>query len=172
MRRIIIFVLSLVIWCLLAWPANFQAETIEIYWGSLIAGVFASFIVALLFDRVFVDEHTRVVNPLRYFWFIVYIPVFAFYCVLANIDVVYRAIHPRMPIKPGIVKIRTTLDSNSGITALANSITLTPGTLTVDVDVEKKILYVHWIYVETTDVDEATEKIAGRFEGLLRRIFE
>lgn len=172
MRRIIIFVLSLITWSLLVWPVNVQADSVEIVWSGLIAGVFASLIVAVLFNEVFVKEHTRAINPLRYFWFLVYIPVFAFYCILANIDVVYRAIHPEMPINPGIVKIRTTLDSNSGITALANSITLTPGTLTVDVDAEEKILYVHWINVETTDVEAASEKIAGRFEGLLRRIFE
>ncbi len=172
MRRAVIFVLSLITWLLLALPIDIVAW--EIHWANLIAGIFASLIVALLFDEVFIKEHARAVNPLRYLWFLIYVPVFAYYCILANIDVVYRAIHPDMPIKPGIVKIKTDLTTNSALTALANSITLTPGTLTVDVDFENEenILYVHWINVKTTDVDEASEIIAGRFEGLIRRIFE
>ena len=89
----------------------------------------------------------------------------------ANLDVVYRALHPAMPIKPGIVKIKTSLKTDSGITALANSITLTPGTLTVDLT-DDGFLYVHWINVKSTDVEQATRLIAQRFEWFLKRIFE
>ncbi|MHC4194088.1 MAG: Na+/H+ antiporter subunit E, partial [Planctomycetota bacterium] len=71
-------------------------------------------------------------SPVRIFWALVYLPVFFYYVIVANLDVVYRALHPKMPINPGIVKIKTVLKTESGITALANSITLTPGTLTVD----------------------------------------
>ena len=92
----------------------------------------------------------------------------------ANLDVVYRALHPKMPIKPGIVKIKTNLKTDSGITALANSITLTPGTLTVDLtrQGEDNFLYVHWINVKSSDIEQATEFIARRFEWFLMRIFE
>ena len=76
-----------------------------------------------------------------------------------------------MPIRPGIVKIKTSLTSESAITALANSITLTPGTLTVDLT-DDGTLYVHWINVRSDDVDEATRMIARRFEYFLERIFE
>ena len=89
----------------------------------------------------------------------------------ANLDVVYRALHPQMPIHPGIVKIKTNLKSDSAITALANSITLTPGTLTVDVT-EDGYLYIHWINVKSTDVEEASKLIAGKFEFFIERIFE
>ena len=170
MRKLIVFFFSYIIWSLLAWP--FDPATGEVFWLNIFVGLFAAGFVALLFDEVFFERHSKVVNPLSYFWFLIYLPVFSYYCLLANIDVMYRAIHPSLPIKPGIVKIRTSLESNSGITALANSITLTPGTLTVDVDMENKLLYVHWINVQSTDIDEATEMIAGRFERILRRIFE
>ena len=94
-----------------------------------------------------------------------------YYVMKANLDVVYRALHPQMPIHPGIVKIKTNLKSDSAITALANSITLTPGTLTVDVT-EDGYLYVHWINVKSTDVDEASRLIAQKFEFFIERIFE
>ncbi len=55
-------------------------------------------------------------------------------------------------------------------TFLANSITLTPGTLTVDIDGQD--VYVHWINIHTDDAERRTKEICGRFEPLLRRIFE
>lgn len=77
-----------------------------------------------------------------------------------------------MPINPGIVKVKTTLRSDTGLTFLANSITLTPGTLSVDVDQENGFLYVHWINVKDKDIDRATSLIVHRFERILKRIFE
>ena len=79
-------------------------------------------------------------------------------------------LHPDLPINPGIVKILTGLSSDMGKSFLANSITLTPGTLTVDIDGE--YLYVHWINVTTQDIEEASKIISGRFEKIIRRIFE
>jgi multicomponent Na+:H+ antiporter subunit E len=93
-------------------------------------------------------------------------------CIKANIDVAYRVVHPDLPIKPGIVKIKTNLKSDVALTFLANSITLTPGTMCVDIDKEKGILYIHWIYVRDDRLEEATSLIAGKFEKILKRIFE
>jgi multicomponent Na+:H+ antiporter subunit E len=87
------------------------------------------------------------------------------------LDVVYRVIHPAMPIRPGIVKVKTSLKSDSARTALANSITLTPGTMTVDIT-DDGYLYIHWINVRTTDVEEASRKIVTPFEWFLAKIFD
>ena len=76
-----------------------------------------------------------------------------------------------MPISPGIVKIKTNLTTDSGITALANSITLTPGTLTVDIT-DDGFLYIHWINVKSDDVEQATKLISQKFEWFLKKIFE
>ena len=162
MRRLIYFVLGFVIWMLLTWQIDAQV---------IIAGLIASAIVALLFHEILPKEHLVFISPIRIFWTLVYIPVFFYYIIIANFDVVYRALHPKMPIKPGIVKIKTTLKTQSGITALANSITLTPGTLTVDLT-DDGFLYIHWINVKSDDVEQATELIARRFEWFLKKIFE
>jgi multicomponent Na+:H+ antiporter subunit E len=90
----------------------------------------------------------------------------------ANLHVAYIVLHPKLPIKPGIVKIKTKLTKDSAITVLTNSITLTPGTLTVDVNPESKDLYVHWITVASKDVEINTKLIGGRFEKLLMEVFE
>ena len=162
MRRLIYFVLAFIIWMLLTW--QFDAQVI-------IAGLITSAIVALLFHEILPKEHHVFISPVRVFWVLLYLPVFFYYIMKANLDVVYRALHPKMPIKPGIVKIKTILKTESGITALANSITLTPGTLTVDLT-DDGYLYIHWINVKSDDVEEATELIARRFEWFLQKIFE
>ena len=167
MRRLIYFVLAFVIWILLTWP--FVDGKID---GQVVvAGLIASVIVAVMFHEILPKEHHVFISPVRIFWLLVYVPVFFYYVFKANLDVVYRALHPKMPIKPGIVKIKTTLKTESGITALANSITLTPGTLTVDLT-DDGFLYVHWINVKSDDVEQATKHIAQRFEWFLKRIFE
>ena len=167
MRRLIYFVLAFIVWILLTWP--FVDGKIDMQ--LIIAGVVASAIVAFLFHEILPKEHHVFVSPVRIFWFIVYIPVFFYYVLMANIDVVYRVLHPKMPIHPGIVKIKTRLKSESAITALANSITLTPGTLTVDLT-HDGFMYIHWINVKTDDIEEATRLIAERFEYFLEKIFD
>jgi multicomponent Na+:H+ antiporter subunit E len=167
MRRLIYFVLAFIIWVMLTWPfADGQID-----WQIVIAGLIASAVVAILFHEILPKEHHVFISPVRVFWFLVYVPVFFYYMIKANFDVVYRTLHPKMPIKPGIVKIKTNLKTESGITALANSITLTPGTLTVDLT-DDGFLYVHWINVKSEDIEEATKLIARRFEWFLEKIFE
>lgn len=162
MRWFALFVSVFVIWILLMW--NFTLETIVI-------GLVVSAIVALIFRDIFIERPGIVFNPRRWFWFLIYLPVFFYYCLKANLDVMYRVIHPATPIKPGIVKVRTDLKTNLARTFLANSITLTPGTLSVDIT-DDGHLYVHWINITTMDEEEQRRRIPGRFESFLRRIFE
>ena len=167
MRRLIYFVVAFLVWSLLTWP--FADGKIDMQ--VVVAGLIASILVAVLFHEILPKEYHVFISPVRVFWFLVYLPVFFYYVIKANFDVVYRALHPKMPIRPGIVKIKTNLKTPSGITALANSITLTPGTLTVDVT-DDGFLYVHWINVRSDDVEEATKIISQKFEWFLKRIFE
>ena len=109
---------------------------------------------------------------MRYFWFVYYVPLFLWECFKANIDGAYRVIHPRLPMRPGIVKVKTTLKGAVGLTFLANTLTLMPGTMTVDIDRENGFLYVHWVEVKSADIDKATALIVEKFERILKRIFE
>lgn len=161
--RIILFIFALMVWMLLSWPFD---------WRHLIVGLFIASLVAFLTGDMFVKRVQLLKNPKRYLWFIYYVPIFLWECFKANIDVAYRVGHPDIPIQPGIVKVKTILRSDIGLTFLANSITLTPGTLSVDVDKEKGFVYVHWIKVKDRDVERATEIVVERFEKILRRIFE
>ena len=162
-RKIVLFILGFVAWALLNWMPD---------WQHLLVGVFVSALVVFLTGDFFVKRTHLFAHPGRYLWFLYYIPIFAWECFKANIDVAYRVIHPDLPIHPGIVKVRTTLTSDTALTFLANSITLTPGTLTVDVDKENACLYIHWIEVKDKDINKATKLIVEKFEKILKRIFE
>lgn len=161
--RIILFFLAFLVWMGLTWPPD---------WQHAFIGVFVASFVAYMTGDMLVKRPHMFRSPKRYFWFLYYIPIFVWECFKANIDVAYRVGHPDMPINPGIVKVKTTLRSDTGLTFLANSITLTPGTLSVDVDQENGFLYVHWINVKDKDIDRATSLIVHRFERILKRIFE
>jgi len=161
MRRIILFIVAFTLWLLLAWTLN---------WQHLLVGCIAAFLVAFLFGNVFVQEPKKCLQIKRWFWFLCYLSLFIWECIKANLDVAYRVLHPAMPIKPGIVKVRTSLKSTIAKTFLANSITMTPGTLSVDIDGEH--LYIHWIYVQAEEVEEASRAIVRKFEKLLARIFD
>ena len=80
-----------------------------------------------------------------------------------------RVITPRVRINPAIVEVKTKLKSKLGRLALANSITLTPGTLTADI--EGDTLYIHWIDAAAVDIDGATRKIVDKFEKHLEVLF-
>ncbi len=161
--KIVLFIVGLLVWLLLSWPADTQ---------HLLVGIVIAGFVAFMTGDMFVQRPHLFTQIRRYLWLLYYLPIFLWECIKANLDVAYRVIHPAMPINPGIVKVKTTLKSETGLTFLANSITLTPGTLTVDIDQERGFLYVHWIDVKDKDVEKATEIVVERFERILKRIFE
>lgn len=164
-RGAFVFGVTLAVWLLFTWPFA------PIEWPMIIAGALVAILSGVLLGGMATRHPGRGLNPLRYFWGVFYVFVLAWWVTMANLDVAFRVLHPDVPINPGIVKVRTDLKSESAKTALANSITLTPGTMTVDLS-DDGYLYVHWINVSSTDVEEATHQIVGRFEPILRRIFE
>ncbi len=89
--------------------------------------------------------------------------------VKANFDVARRVISPSLPINPGIVEVKTKLKSKIGRVILADSITLTPGTFTLELDGDS--LFIHWIDVQATDVKESTRLIVEKFEKYLEVMY-
>lgn len=160
--------LTILLAVLLFWLALNWACTLE----NVIVGVILGVVVAFLTGELFNTEAKLLRKPLRYLWFLYYIPVFVWECFKANLDGAWRVIHPDLPMRPGIVKVKTRLTSQTALTLLANSLTLKPGTMTVDIDEENGFLYVHWIDVRSQDVTQATEHIVRKFENILARIFE
>ncbi|MBM4402900.1 MAG: Na+/H+ antiporter subunit E [Candidatus Cloacimonetes bacterium] len=161
MKYITLFLMTFILWLLFTF-------TLGIY--SLIIGFVVSLVITLLFGNRYLSDWKLYYNPVRYFWALVYLVIFIWECLIANFDVAYRVLSPKMPIKPGIVKVKSNLSSDIAKTFLANSITMTPGTITVDVIDDN--IYIHWIYVSSQDPSVYTKKLIGRFEKLLKKVFE
>lgn len=162
-KKIILFLFAYLLWVLLCWSLD---------WQHMAVGAVVALLVTVVTGGLFITRPHVLKHPQRYGWFLYYIPVFIWECLKANIDVAYRVIHPDLPIRPGIVKVKTNLRSETGLTFLANSITLTPGTMAVDIDPENGILYIHWINVTTTDIEKASQVIVSNFDKILGKIFE
>jgi multicomponent Na+:H+ antiporter subunit E len=160
-RRVAYFVLGFAVWLLLVYTLHYQ---------EVIAGVGVALLTAVFFGKYLPLRPSELLNPVRWFWLLAYIPVFAYMCVKCNVDVALRVLSPGLQLKPGIVKIRTSLKSDIARVFLANSITLTPGTMTVEL--KDDVLYIHWIEVGSNDPVEAGKAIIGPFEYFLSRIFD
>ncbi|HET6244488.1 MAG: Na+/H+ antiporter subunit E [Bacteroidetes bacterium] len=85
----------------------------------------------------------------------------------ANVLVTYDIITPKFKMQPAIIAVPLSVESDLEITLLANLITLTPGTLSIDVSDDKKIIYVHTMYLVTPE--KFIEQIKS---GLERRLLE
>jgi multicomponent Na+:H+ antiporter subunit E len=118
------------------------------------------------FARTYADIH---LSPKAVLYYFLYLGVFLWELFKANLNLLRIVFSPKIDIRPGIVKINTRLKSATGRMVLANSITLTPGTLVVDVSGDA--LYVHWIDVTAIDAEEATQRIAAKFEKYLEVIY-
>ncbi len=158
--------------CFLVWLVLTASGSTWSY-GELIAGGIFSIIVGALSRKIFIkNKDFRMANPIRWLKLIAYIGPFFLGMAKANLDVAYRIITGK--INPGIVKIAPGLKTDLGITLLANSITLTPGTLSVDVD-EENNLFIHWINVKPEALEEMPRDykyICGSFPKWARRIAE
>jgi multicomponent Na+:H+ antiporter subunit E len=137
--------------------------------GEALIGIGVGLTIAYGLRRMFRPEidllgHSRRLPLAGY-----YVVTFLWEVLTANLDVAYRVLAPSMPIEPDVVEVPLRVESDAAITSIANSITLTPGTLTMDHDRETNTLYVHGI-VGTRR--EAVLEPIRRWEDLLLVIFD
>jgi len=132
---------------------------------------FLNFVFGFLLSFFILWVISRGSDERMYFYRIPKIISFFFYflkeLVKANLQVAYDVMTPNFFMKPGIVKIELDAKTDLEITLLANLITLTPGTLSLDVSDDKKVLYVHSMYIY--DREQFVQSIKQGFE---RRLLE
>jgi len=149
--------------------AIWLAFTTSLATDELIVGAGVSLLLTVLFASSFTLHGISFFTPKRFIYILRYILVFSFELLKSNLKVAKIVLSPKMNINPGIVKFKTNLKSDMAKMLLANSITLTPGTLTVDV--VDDIFYIHWLNVESVDMEEDYKYIAETFETILRGIY-
>jgi multicomponent Na+:H+ antiporter subunit E len=160
-----IFFVSTVVYLFLAWSGD-GIDVAEI----LIAVTLGAIMFAASRTWISKSEWTsQGLNPLRWGHFFVYFfGPFFLGLTKANLEVAKLVITGK--IRPGIVKINPRLKTPGALTLLANSITLTPGTLTVDVNEREGVLYIHWL--DVLDPSPSEEELYGSFGKWARRIAE
>jgi len=98
---------------------------------------------------------------------IAFIFFFLYELIKANLEVAYEVLTPKFNMVPGIIKVPLDAETDIEITFLANLISLTPGTLSLDVSDDKKVLYVHSMYIRDRE-----RFISGIKNGFEKRILE
>ena len=135
----------------------------------VVSGLVVSLLLSLLFCRqcqVFAGFRLTPKSVLYAFLFLL---TFVYEMIKANLDVARRVLTPSLPINPGIVEVKTRLKSKMARVVLANSITLTPGTFTMEIKGES--LFIHWIDVTSKDVEKSTQLIVEKFEKYLEVMY-
>lgn len=133
------------------------------------SGVLLATLLSLVMVRFSAAYAEVNLTPRALLYYLRYLAVFTWELIRANLNVARLVFSPRIDIHPGIVEIKTNLKTRTGRLVLANSITLTPGTLVVDI--RDDTLFVHWIDVQSVDPEAATRAIAARFERYLSVIY-
>jgi len=155
----ITYIVMFIFWILLSW---------EFSLSNILFGLVGSFLVAYSTRNLFIKERIAI-SPQKFirklYLSILYIFYLAYQIIMANLDVAYRVLHPKMPIDTRVIKFNTKLESDLAKTCFANSITLTPGTITIDV--KKDTFYVHALTSEA-----AENLLEGSMERKLIEIFQ
>lgn len=137
--------------------------------STLLVGVIVAGAIVLFFSGSlsFLSGHR--LTPDALIATVFYIGYFLKELVKANLQMARIVLSPSLPINPAIVKVRTKLTNPVGRLLLANSITLTPGTLSVEI--RDEFLYIHWVDATSTDIEEATQEIVAGFEKYLEVMY-
>ena len=157
MRYLYTFLIMMGFWILLSGKFDLFHLTL---------GVISSGLVALLSSDILMQDSQKNDRLAIGFRFIGYIPWLLYQIGLSTLHVTFLALHPKMTdkIDPTIVTFKTKLKSNIARDALANSITLTPGTITIRV--VDQVFYVHAIS------RKAAAGLPGEMEDRLAKVFE
>jgi multicomponent Na+:H+ antiporter subunit E len=106
----------------------------------------------------------------RKFWLVIRFAAFFLYeLLLANLRMAYMVLKPRYDMRPGVVAVPLDLTTDLQITLLANLLTLTPGTLALDVADDRSELFVHTAHVE--DVEAFRAEVKNGFERRIKELF-
>ena len=135
-------------------------------------GIIVSIIVGLLFADIVIKNPGKLYNPIRWIHGLLY--TFLYFTIIeakAHLQVISLIINPSR-LKPAIVRIPYNVKTDYAVTAVANSITNTPGTVVIDIDESRKVMYVHWIRAIKLSDEEARKMVSELFEKYAHKIFD
>ena len=132
---------------------------IAIFFGIVILGWLSSFIYAR-------KEFFQVIYLVELVLF------FLWELTLASFQVAYEVIKPAHDMQPGIVAIPLDVKTDLGITIFSALVTLTPGSLSLDVSADKSHLFIHAMYIDQGDIEALVNELKNGFERRIIRVLE
>ena len=138
--------------------------------GTLLVGLAVAAVIALAFRDTMSVLSGHKLTPQALIATVFYVGFFLKELVKANLQMAAIVLNPRLPIEPAIVATQVKLTHPVARLLLANSITLTPGTLSVEY--KGDTLYVHWVVARGTDREAATREIVAGFERYLEAMYD
>jgi multicomponent Na+:H+ antiporter subunit E len=150
------FLVSAVTWLVLTGSFN----PVDLLWGLAVCLVIARFSYKL--SAFGLPRWVR--DPRRWLPFLRVLWEFNRQLIVQNLTLSWRVLRPRLEIRPGIVAVPTRLRDDVGLTILGSLMSLTPDTVTMEIDRLRGVIYVHWIDVQTTDPQQARRLISEDLE--------
>ena len=157
MKYIILFFVLFLHWIL--WSGKFDAFHLSL-------GVISCALVTFMSHDLYIKSNKLSPKIIKEaFRFIKYVPWLLYQIILSNIHVASLVLSPNMPIDPTIIRYKTRLKTDNALVTFANSITLTPGTITADISEGEFI--VHALSKKVAD-----DLMSGEMEDKIAYIFE
>ncbi len=148
----------------IAWTAL----TNNLSWFNLLSGFALGYVILYFASEGGLTERpTYIIRVIKAFGFTLF---FIKELIVSNFKLMAEVLTPTHYMKPGVVAIPLDAKTDFEITLLANLITLTPGTLSLEVSPDRKYLYIHAMYVDTEDLDGFRNKIKQDFEKRLLEV--
>ena len=140
----------------------------EVTLPAFVTGIIIGIIIMKLYgERSLRNLHLNI----RHFWPLIQLFfIFWWALLVANLTVWVKVFSPKLNIKPGIIKVPIDIEGPFWITTLANMVTLTPGTLTVEVSTDNKFLYVHCLNIDNEA--NVIASIKDTFEKKILEVYE
>lgn len=164
MRELITYIVH-IIFSVVAVYLFFENTTFENHFGNNIlvfmGAYFVLWLASFIYDRSHFVKVPRTIKLTLYFFKEL---------IIASLVVAWDVITPRLNVESGVIALPLEAKSNLEITILASLISLTPGTLSLDVSEDKSVLYVHAVYIKGGDVEGLKRQIKDGFERKLLSI--
>ena len=140
---------------------------------DVVTGIVSAVVVGSILGALAVTDWRKSLDPRRLGWFTLYtLKYFFVHEVRAHLSVLAACLGPKLKINPAIVRVPIRSRTGYGVTMVSIAITNTPGTVVVDLDEERGVLYVHWLTAYTFADSEAYQAIAEDFDKYAQRVFE
>lgn len=140
---------------------------------DVVVGIIISSLVSVIVTPFIVSDEKKALDLKRLFYLLIYTIYYLSVAEFkAHAQVIRTIIFGKPDLKPAIVKINYKSDNQYAVVSEANSITNTPGTVVIDLNEEKKVFYVHWLYADKLEEEYCYKNILEPFENRIRKVFD